>query len=71
MGEDADAVLTFTNVMDEEQKKYKSVIKKFDDFFKVRREVIPSRTWAMVFWLVLFLVSFDSVQSMQSLLYPE
>lgn len=40
LGEEAEAVLTSTNVEDEERKVYNSVIKKVDDFFKVRKNDI-------------------------------
>ena len=43
MGEEAEAVLASTNVDEEERKSYDSVVKKFDDFFKVRKNVIYER----------------------------
>ena len=43
MGGEADAVLTSTNVTEEERKQYAPVLKKFDDFFKVRKNTIFER----------------------------
>ena len=43
LGGEADDVLTSTNITEEERKQYASVLKKFDDFFKVRRNVIFER----------------------------
>ena len=43
MGENADNVLTSTGISDDDRKKYKSVIEKFDRFFQVRRNVIFER----------------------------
>jgi len=43
LGEDANSVLTSTNPTDDDRKKYDTVIKKFDDFFKVRKNVIFER----------------------------
>ena len=43
MGKNADNVLTSTNISGDDRKKYKSVIEKFDAFFKVRRNVIFER----------------------------
>lgn len=43
MGEDADNVLTSTNITDAEKQKYATVVKKFEDFFRVRRNVIFER----------------------------
>lgn len=40
LGEDADDVLTSTNVIDEERKKIDDVLAKFDVFFNVRQNVI-------------------------------
>lgn len=34
MGEDADNVLTSTNITDAEKQKYATVVKKFEDFFE-------------------------------------
>ena len=43
LGEEAEGVLTSTNVTEDERKVYKTVLQKFDDFFKVRRNVIYER----------------------------
>ena len=43
MGENADDVLTSTNTTEEGRKEYSSVVAKFDDFFKVRKNVIFER----------------------------
>ena len=43
MGEEADAVLLSTNISDADIKKYENVMLKFDEFFKVRRNVIFER----------------------------
>ena len=43
MGENADNVLTSTDISEENRKRYNSVIAKFDAFFKVRRNVIFER----------------------------
>ena len=43
LGEEAEAVLASTNITDEERKVYDTVLKKFDDFFKVRKNVIFER----------------------------
>ena len=43
LGGEADDVLTSTNITEEERKQYASVLKKLDDFFKVRRNVIFER----------------------------
>ena len=43
MGETAADVLTSTNISAEDRKKYEPVMKKFDDFFSVRRNVILER----------------------------
>ena len=40
IGEEAEAVLTSTNVTEDERKVYDTVVTKFDGFFKVRRNVI-------------------------------
>ena len=37
LGEDADNVLVSTNVAEDERKRYKDVMAKFDDHFKIRR----------------------------------
>jgi len=44
MGENADNVLTSTRITSEDRKKYDTVLAKFDEFFKVRRNVIFERT---------------------------
>ena len=43
MGENANNVLTSTQITNEEQNKYDTVLTKFDEFFKVRRNVIFER----------------------------
>ena len=43
MGEEADSVLTSTNISADDRKKYTAVIGKFDDYFKVRRNAIFER----------------------------
>lgn len=43
LGEEADDVLTSTNITDESRKKYSEVMAKFDTFFNVRRNVIFER----------------------------
>ena len=43
LGEEADDVLTSTNISEENRKKYGEVMVKFDGFFKVRRNVILER----------------------------
>ena len=43
LGEEADDVLTSTNISAESRKKFDDVIAKFDDFFKVRKNVIFER----------------------------
>ena len=43
MGEPADDVLTSTKISTEDRQKYASVVGKFDDYFKVRRNVILER----------------------------
>ena len=43
MGQDADNVLTSTNISDEDRKKYTSVMAKFEEFFKVRKNRIYER----------------------------
>ena len=43
MGEDAEDVLTSTNIKAEEREVYATVITKLDDFFKVRRNIIFER----------------------------
>ena len=43
MGEEADVVLLSTNISDADRKKYENVMLKFDEFFKVRRNVIFER----------------------------
>ena len=40
LGEDADDVLTSTNISDENRKKYTEVLAKFDGHFKVHNNVI-------------------------------
>ena len=43
VGEEAEAVLASTGITADERKEYDTVVKKFDDFFKVRRNVIFER----------------------------
>ena len=43
LGEEADDVLSSTNVTDEDRKKYATIIVKFDAFFQVRKNVILKR----------------------------
>ena len=43
LGEEADDVLTSTNISAEDRKKYSEVIAKFDAFFQVRKNVIFER----------------------------
>ena len=43
LGEEAEDVLTSTNVTEDERKSYASVLAKFDDYFKVRKNVIFER----------------------------
>ena len=40
LGEEADAVLASTNIKDNKWKVYDTVLQKFDDFFKVRKNII-------------------------------
>jgi len=40
MGKEAEDVLSSTNISDDDRKKYKTVMGKFDDYFKVRKNVI-------------------------------
>ena len=40
MGEDAEEILASTNISDEDRKKYDKVLKQYDDFFRVRKNVI-------------------------------
>ena len=47
LGEEADDVLTSTNISEENWKKYSEVMAKFNGFFKVRRNVILERAWLM------------------------
>lgn len=43
LGEEAEDVLTSTNITAEERANYASVLAKFDDFFQVRKNVIFER----------------------------
>ena len=43
MGEQSDSVLNSTNISNEDREKYASVMSKFDEYFKVRRNVIFER----------------------------
>ena len=40
MGEEAKDVLTSTNITEDEKKSYEGVLGKFNDYFKVRKNVI-------------------------------
>ena len=43
LGEEAESVLMSTNITEEDRKDYSKVLEKFDDFLKVRRNVIFER----------------------------
>lgn len=43
LGEDAEDVLTSTNISDEERHRYQIVLEHFDSFFKVRKNVVFER----------------------------
>ena len=43
MGEEAEVILNSTGASDEEKKDYATVLQKFDEFFKVRQNVIYER----------------------------
>ena len=43
MGEEAEDVLTSTEISDDERKRYDAVMSKFDGFFKVRKNLIFER----------------------------
>ena len=43
LGEDADDVLVLTNVAEDEHKRYKDIMAKFDDHFKIHRNLIFER----------------------------
>ena len=43
LGEDAEGVLVSTNIRDDDRKKYQEVMSKFDEYFKVRRNIIYER----------------------------
>lgn len=43
LGEEAEDVLTSTNITNDDRKKYDAVVGKFDEFFKVRKNVIYER----------------------------
>ena len=43
LGEDAEGVLVSTNIGDDDRKRYKEVMSKFDEYFKVRRNIIYER----------------------------
>ena len=43
LGDDAEGVLASTNIKDDDRKKYKEVMAKFDDYFKVRKNIIYER----------------------------
>ena len=43
MGENIDSILASTKIGEEDRKKYNKVVEKFNEFFKVRRNVIFER----------------------------
>ena len=43
LGQEADDVLSSTGITEEEHKKYDTVVQKFDNYFKVQRNVIFER----------------------------
>ena len=43
MGEDAEEVLATTNITAEQKKEYRQVVQKFDEYFKVRKNLIYER----------------------------
>ena len=43
LGEEAEDILTSTNISEEDRKNYASVLGKFDGFFKIRKNVIIER----------------------------
>ena len=43
LGSESEDILTLTNVSEEERKSYTSALKHFDDFFKIRHNVIFER----------------------------
>ena len=43
LGEDAEGVLVSTNIGDDDRKKYREVMSKFAEYFKVRRNIIYER----------------------------
>lgn len=43
LGEEAEDILTSTNISDDDRKQYDTVIEKFDRFFRVRKNVIIER----------------------------
>ena len=45
MGETAEDTLNSTDISDDDKKDFKKVLDKFDEFFKVRRNVIFERAW--------------------------
>ena len=45
LGEEANEVLSSTNISEEERKLFSKVIEKLDEYFKVRRNVTFERAW--------------------------
>ena len=43
MGQDAEEILTSTNISNNDRKKYETVVAQFDAFFKVRKNIIFER----------------------------
>ena len=43
LGEGAEDVLSSTNISEDERKAYSAVLKKFDDFFQIRKNIIFER----------------------------
>ena len=43
LDEEADSVLTLTNLTEDNRKRYETVITKFDEFFEIRKNVIFER----------------------------
>ena len=47
LGEDAEDVLSSTNILEDNRKKYREVMSKLDSFFQVRKNVIYRFNWRM------------------------
>ena len=45
LGEGAEDVLSSTNISEDERKAYSAVLKKFDNFFQIRKNIIFERAW--------------------------